>query len=483
MNERKKSRRGRILTDEGFEKLKNAVNKKFLLDSIEATAIELTEMLSLVIQNKGEFSLNTLKKIWKREENTDIKFIKVIAETFGLKFEDGIDYTYKDDTDNTTEQKTSSSPATAKIDTDIEDYNLQWVGRCDLISELRQNLLGELRIISIVGITGIGKTSLAMQLSVDEHISNYLTSSWVNFYDAPTKTFDVVARQVLGEKLAAQPQLKQDREVLLLTMINELQVRPTLLIMDMLEGVLMPEDNGGYRWKEEESIFADFLGRIILAENMPSRIILTSQYSLPVLIQSRYDDVRLLQVTLKGLTQEESLGLFESWKVNIENNQIKNFLIRIINIYDGHPLALRLIAGDIINEPYDGDFEAFWEDNKLYFEAIESQNINGENFEGKDIIDRVGSRVEETLKRLSVSHIFAYLMLCMGGELECFVEKNAWLLLLCNLPKEEQNLAFETLNKRFLLERKNFQNKVFYRLHSLIKNVANEYDLDTFEKD
>lgn len=57
-------------------------------------------MLSLVIQNKGEFSLNILKKIWKCEENIDIKFIKVIVEIFGLKFEDGIDYIYKDDIDN-----------------------------------------------------------------------------------------------------------------------------------------------------------------------------------------------------------------------------------------------------------------------------------------------------------------------------------------------------------------------------------------------
>lgn len=44
--------------------------------------------------------------------------------------------------------------------------------------------------------------------------------------------------------------------------------------MDMLEGVLMFEEKGGYWWKEEEFIFVDFLGRIILVENMFFWIIL-----------------------------------------------------------------------------------------------------------------------------------------------------------------------------------------------------------------
>jgi len=480
MNEKKTRKRGRILTDEGFKKFKDAVNKKFPFFGIQPTDKEFEEILNLIIQKKGDFSLDTFKKIWKREENADTKYIKAVAETFGLKFEDNIDYIHKDDLPNTIQQKTISSPDTA--DTDIENSNLRWVGRAELIFDLRQKLSGELRIISIVGITGIGKTSLATRLSVDEHISNFLTPSWVRFYDAPTKTFDVVAQQVLGEKLSAQPQLQQDRKALLEAMINELQIRPILLIIDMLEAVLISDGKGGHFWQEGESIFGDFLERIILAENMPSRVILTSQYSLPVLAQGRYD-YRLWQESLKGLTEEESLRLFERWNVSIENDKTEDFLIRIIKIYEGHPLALKLIAGDIINEPYQGDIEAFWEENKPHFEAMERQARNGENVRNMYIIDdKVRSRVEDTLKRLFYSHEYAYLMLCMGAELECFAEKLAWLMVLCDAPEKEQDLAFATLKKRFLLEWEKPHRKVLYRLHNLIQNVALEYHLDNIEE-
>ncbi|NEQ77528.1 MAG: ATP-binding protein [Okeania sp. SIO2C9] len=477
MNGKAKRKRGRILTDEGFQKLKDAVNKEFPYCGIQPTDKEFNEILDKIT---GDFSLDTLKKIWKREENADTKYIKAVAETFGLNFKDGVDYIHKDDIHNTAEQKNPSSPATAETDTDIEDSNLRWVGRAELIFDLRQNLLGELRVISIVGITGIGKTSLAIRLSVDEYISNSLTPSWVRFYNAPTKTFDVVAQQVLGEKLTAQPQLQQDREALLQVMINELQLCPTLLIIDMLEVVLIPDGKGGHSW--QESIFGDFLERIILAENMPSRVILTSQYSLPVLAQGRYDEFRLLKVPLKGLTDEESLRLFEGWKVSINNNQTEDFLKRIINIYEGHPLALKLIAGDILNEPYEGDIEAFWEENKPNFAAMERQARNQENIRSKYIIDKVRSRVEDTLKRLFNSHYYAYLMLCMGAELECFAEKIGWLMVLCDAPEKEQDLAFATLKKRFLLEWEKPQNKVLYRLHNLIQNVAQEH-LDKIEED
>lgn len=479
MNGKAKRKRGRILTDEGFEKLKNAVNKEFPFFRIQPTDKEFNEILDKIPK---DFSLDTIKKIWKREENADTRYIKAVAETFGLTYKDGVDYIHKDDIDNTAEQKNPSSPTIAETDIDIEDSNLRWVGRAEQISDLRQNLLDELRIISIVGITGIGKTSLAIRLSVDEHISNFLTPSWVRFYDAPTKTFDVVAQQVLGEKLAAQPQLQQDREALLEAMINELQICPILLIIDMLEAVLISDGKGSHCWQEGESIFGDFLDRIILAENMPSRVILTSQYSLPVLAQGRYDE-RLRQVNLKGLTEEESLRLFERWQVKINNNQTEDFLIRIRNIYEGHPLALKLIAGDIINEPYEGDIEAFWEDNKANFAAMERQARNGENIRSKYIVDKVRSRVDDTLKRLFFSHEYAYLMLCMGAELECFAEKAAWLMVLCDVAEKEQDLAFATLKKRFLLEWEKPRNRVYYRLHNLIQNVAQEYHLDKIEED
>lgn len=46
-----------------------------------------------------------------------------------------------------------------------------------------------------------------------------------------------------------------------------------------------------------------------------------------------------------GLDEQEALELFEIWDVRTSSLVERSYLQRIICAYEGHPLALRVIAG------------------------------------------------------------------------------------------------------------------------------------------
>jgi hypothetical protein len=73
-------------------------------------------------------------------------------------------------------------------------------------------------------------------------------------------------------------------------------------------------------------------------------------------------------------------------------------------------------------------------------------------------------------------------LLCMGSVYRCSVERAAWLLLIADSPKEAQLSAFQTLQRRCLLEGDRTSGQVTYHLHSLIRSVALQH-LPTLDLD
>lgn len=89
-----------------------------------------------------------------------------------------------------------------------------------------------------------------------------------------------------------------------------------------------------------------------------------------------------------------------------------------------------------------------------------------------DLTDLVKYRIKRTFSRLQVSSPLAYSLLCMGATYRCSVERTAWLILIVDAPKEAQIIAFQALQRRFLLESDRNCDRVLYRLHSLIRSIA-----------
>ncbi|MBW4622684.1 MAG: hypothetical protein KME17_25415 [Cyanosarcina radialis HA8281-LM2] len=65
-------------------------------------------------------------------------------------------------------------------------------------------------------------------------------------------------------------------------------------------------------------------------------------------------------------------------------------------------------------------------------------------------------------------------MLCRGVAYRRAVDRSAWLFLIAEYPPQEQMLAFQMLQRCFLLQQEYVDRKVLYRLHHLIRSVASD---------
>lgn len=360
----------------------------------------------------------------------------------------------------------------------MANNEIRWIGRDALIRKLSQKLQADCRVLSLVGITGIGKSALAARLILEPEVAQCFSALKTISFDPESRNFTIIARCLLGEQAIQREQVQKEPQLLVNEMVATLKSQACLLILDMVEEVLEANSWGGHQFKEPA--FAQFFDQVVRSAEMPSRIIITSQDQPPVIAEGRYPKRYHLE-RLEGLDEAEALELFNVWDIKTPEAIDLKCLQQIARVYEGHPLALRVIAGEIREAPYNGDVQAYWHDYGQEIEAVDRlKDVHDLTSEDKLNLDRyslnltdlVKQRVERTFERLLKSSPLACLLLCMGATYRCAVERSAWLFLIGDYPIEDQRLAFQTLQRRFLLEEESTHHKVLYRLHSLIHQVA-----------
>lgn len=390
---------------------------------------------------------------------------------------------------------------------DFFSYDSSWVGREHLVTELSEKLRGSCRLLLILGLTGIGKTSLAERLAVQ--LQDWLSEDWKNkfrranfdYEDQATGFISVAARwlEEWGERLSAED---KKPELLLQRLVKYLRENQVLVLIDTLETLLTGNEEDGWGDFADEWWEKFFLS-LLSAESCQSRLIVTSQ-DLPVkLVNSRYRNFWHREV-LYGLDESEQLALFDINGLDVSQDSLdRPLLLRMGKAYQGHPLVLRVIIGEILSEPFNRDVQAYWnnerENTSQKIEELEKaldEAGQGKKLGEKDEweLHKLTREVRETVNKQRLQIAFhrlardvkdAYLLICAASVYRVPEKEEYWLKHLVqwlkrlehqDCSKERQVRAIEALANRFLIEESfNHNKKRVLGQHNLIRSVAIEH--------
>ena len=394
------------------------------------------------------------------------------------------------------QNSTNNSPEKEAKTPNFFAYNDAWVGRENLINELKNKVKSSCRLLVLVGMTGIGKTALGERLAVEledwfSDWNYYLQENFNN--EDQTSDFGSVAARLLekcGEVVT--PDDRKDTQRLMSRLVRHLQENRYLIQVDSLENILQGNEEEG--WSDfNDEWWVKFITTWLTVDTCESCIILTSQ-DLPAQISTvgtRSQNFWYPE-PLSGLEEKEQLALFNKTGLDVsETAEGKPYLERIGQAYEGHPLALRVIAGEIVNRPFNGNVLGYW--NKYGKEveevekAIEEAKTKGiiaskdDQFNlhkfTKNLRRNVKVRLEKAFNRLEEGVREAYLLLCESSVYRCEVPEDFWLSHLedCDIDEDRWQMALDALKDRYLVEeRVDENNQYLVRQHNLIRGVSSE---------
>lgn len=352
-----------------------------------------------------------------------------------------------------------------------------WVERRDSeISELQNKLKDKTQVLCLTGISGVGKTALAEYLAVQSW-QDTNSFHWISLeiLESQNPDFVISAEKILADMgvINLNQQERNDPKLIGDRLISKLQSHSYWIQLDSIERLLKTEDSNFI-----DSYWVTFFQQFLSA-NFSSRLILTSQVLPNPMLEfvDRYPHT-WHTVRLAGLStsEEHSEQLEFFYKTGIPNNDSNSTLLsKIGEIYEGHPLALQVISGEI-RQDYNNDVAQYWEINRQEFEQltreISSERLNPALY-NEELQRRIRRRIENSLRQLPNN---ALNLLCRSSVYRSAVPKLFWLKMLWDIPDKQIQQAFLQLRDRALIEKEGTpQNQNLIRQHNLIRDIA--YDL------
>jgi hypothetical protein len=419
---------------------------------------------SAVWYDRAHVSLATLRRFWQRIPIRAESFM-AICEAVGVEWRQVID---------------TNGDLAAPLEEGSYCVN-PWVGRGALLDEMVQRCQMGCRLLFVTGMTGVGKTALVNQ--VCQRLGDrFAEQQWVNFDGRDRTEFAQVA-PCLAEGIPDLAALSSEEGVA--AVVRSLISQPKVVVLDGLEATLQGNEEIG--WSEFKDLhWGHFFQRLLAAESCQSVVLVTSQEFPAVLraVASRHETV-WHGVDLKGLEPDERAQLFEKLGLGREpdpNGQ--DWLRRIGAAYEGHPLALKVIAGEILAPPFNGNLAAYWSTYGHEIEQLE-QVMQATDLQGEDdplrldcytrqLRQIVRQRIETSFQRLQQEVPLAYQLLCLGSVYRRPVVEDFWLNLLTPFqPQGEQpQLMLEALLDRYLVEETLEHNQLHLRQHNVIRSIA-----------
>lgn len=234
-------------------------------------------------------------------------------------------------------------------------------GRTDELTKLSHSILHDrCRLITIVGMGGIGKTALSVKLAQQVQ-EDFDFLFWRSLRNAPA------IEKLLSELilfLSNQEEIQQSGTVdaQISQLMQYLRSSRCLLVLDNVETILQSGEPGHYR---EGYQGYDQLLKRIADESHQSCLVLTSREKPGGLAAREGETLPVRSLQLTGLHQEEGKTILKSKGLAASEDKSK----QLIDHYAGNPLALK-IAAATIQSLFAGNIKAFLTQGIILFGDI-----------------------------------------------------------------------------------------------------------------
>ena len=230
----------------------------------------------------------------------------------------------------------------------------RFYGRTEELATLERWItIDSCRLVALLGMGGIGKTSLSVKLA-ERVQGNFECVIWRSLRNAPT--LEMLLRDLVpfvSEQQDTQPELK--------ALMAQLRARRCLLVLDNAETLLEARCAGQYRAGYEG--YGELL-RLVGETAHQSCVILTSREKPAEIAVLEGMELAVRSLSVRGLTGEtEALLLLTELTGSDEQKQ------QLLEHYGGNPLALKIVSTSI-QELFDGDIGEFLAQNAGVFNSI-----------------------------------------------------------------------------------------------------------------
>jgi GTPase SAR1 family protein len=277
-----------------------------------------------------------------------------------------------------------------------------WVQRTKEIDTLKTTIVNsDITAISIVGLPGIGKTTLVSQLIRQLHTENtpFACGAWQSLESATGKappcdrTIDSLLFTLSNGDITAAAKAQNDCGKKTENLLKILREKPCLLIFDRADTLLKAGEAKAAGYFAGDCAEYAWLFKQLLETEHQSKIIFTSRESLAELPPTVTREIQL-----NGLERDSAISLLQSFNLTANAEELAEMGDR----YCGHPKALQLVAALIRDDTeFQGNVGMFLH-NRDWLMIRDIERLIDE------MIARLGDGEQTCLSRISVYQTSEY---------------------------------------------------------------------------